>query len=56
MNTVFPCIDVVMEFQPSFAHSEYAGKKKVTRRDIFLGEMEAVVPWLLLTPLRGLEG
>lgn len=35
---------VGMEFQPSFAHSEYAGKKKVTRRDHFLTEMVAVVP------------
>ena len=40
-----------MEFQPSFAHSEYAGKKKLTRRDLFLAEMEAVVPWLLLVGL-----
>ena len=37
-----------MQFQPSFAQSEYAGKKKVTRRDRFLSEMEIVVPWLLL--------
>lgn len=29
----------------SFAQSEYAKKKKVTRRDRFLGEMEKVVPW-----------
>ena len=34
-----------MEQQLSFAQSEYAGKKKVTRRDKFLGEMEEVVPW-----------
>ena len=34
-----------MEQQLSFAQSEYAGKKKVTRRDKFLGEMEKVVPW-----------
>ena len=34
-----------MEHQLSFAQSEYAGKKKVTRRDKFLGEMEKVVPW-----------
>ncbi|MDB6172550.1 MAG: transposase, partial [Chthoniobacteraceae bacterium] len=40
-----------MQFQPSFAQSEYAGKKKVTRRDLFLSEMEAVVPWLLLIEL-----
>ena len=34
-----------MEQQMSFAQSEYARKKKVTRRDRFLGEMEKVVPW-----------
>ena len=32
----------------SFAQSEYAGKKKVTRRERFLGEMERVVPWARL--------
>jgi len=37
-----------MEQQLSFAQSEYAGKKKVTRRDKFLGEMEKVVPWARL--------
>jgi transposase, IS5 family len=40
-----------VEFQPNFAHSEYAGKKKRTRRDLFLAEMDAVVPWLLLVGL-----
>ena len=34
-----------MEQQMSFAQSEYAMKKKVTRRERFLGEMEEVVPW-----------
>jgi IS5 family transposase len=34
-----------MNQQMSFAQSEYAGKKKVTRRERFLGEMEKVVPW-----------
>ncbi len=34
-----------MKNQMSFAQSEYAGKKKVTRRERFLGEMEKVVPW-----------
>ena len=29
----------------SFAQTEYAMKKKVTRRERFLGEMEEVVPW-----------
>src|SRR5450432_2946889 len=32
----------------SFAQSEYAGKKKTTRREAFLGEMEKVVPWARL--------
>jgi len=35
----------------SFAQSEYAGKKKVTRREKFLGEMERVVPWSRLVAL-----
>jgi IS5 family transposase len=35
----------------SFAQSEYAGKKKVTRREKFLGEMERVVPWTRLVAL-----
>lgn len=38
----------VMKQQMSFAQSEYAGKKKVTRRERFLGEMEQVVPWARL--------
>jgi IS5 family transposase len=37
--------------QISFAQSEYAGKKKVTRREKFLGEMERVVPWSQLVAL-----
>jgi len=37
-----------MEKQMSFAQSEYAGKKKVTRRERFLGEMERLVPWARL--------
>lgn len=31
--------------QPSFASLAYAGKKKTTRRERFLSEMEKVVPW-----------
>ena len=34
-----------MNRQVSFAQSEYARKKKITRREKFLGEMEKVVPW-----------
>jgi len=37
-----------MKQQMSFAQSEYASKKKVTRRERFLGEMEQVVPWARL--------
>src|SRR5271170_319696 len=40
-----------MENQMSFAQSEYAGKKKSTRREKFLGEMEQVVPWGRLVEL-----
>jgi transposase, IS5 family len=37
-----------MPHQGSFAEAEYAGKKKQTRRDKFLAEMEQVVPWARL--------
>lgn len=37
-----------MKQQLSFAQSEYAGKKKVTRRERFLAEMEPLVPWARL--------
>lgn len=37
----------------SFAHAEYAGKRKQTRRERFLAEMDQVVPW---TGLLGLIG
>jgi IS5 family transposase len=40
-----------MERQLSFAQSEYVRKKKTTRRDKFLAEMEAVVPWARLVAL-----
>jgi IS5 family transposase len=40
-----------MERQMSFAQSEYARKKKTTRRERFLGEMEQVVPWARLVAL-----
>jgi IS5 family transposase len=32
----------------SFADAEYAGKRKKTRREVFLEEMELVVPWKVL--------
>jgi transposase, IS5 family len=34
--------------QLSFASLDYAAKKKRTKRDVFLGEMAAVVPWAAL--------
>ena len=34
-----------MQRQGSFAEAEYGAKKKQTRRDKFLAEMEQVVPW-----------
>lgn len=35
--------------QASFSEQEYAAKKKQTRRDRFLSEIEAVTPWASLT-------
>ena len=40
-TTATPC-------QTSFAQAEYAGKKKQTRRDLFLAQMQTVVPWARL--------
>lgn len=40
-----------MQKQMSFAQNEYARKKKQTRRERFLGEMEQVVPWAKLVAL-----
>jgi IS5 family transposase len=37
-----------MQRQGSFSQAEYAGKKRPTRRDKFLAEMEQVVPWARL--------
>jgi len=37
-----------MPQQISFAQAEYDAKRKTTRRDRFLGEMERVVPWAML--------
>ena len=37
--------------QISFADAEYAGKRKKTRREVFLEEMELVVPWKALVGL-----
>src|ERR671920_2557638 len=37
-----------MQRQGSFSQAEYEAKKKQTRRDRFLAEMEQVVPWARL--------
>lgn len=37
--------------QMSFSDAEYAGKRKQTRRERFLAEMEQVVPWVELVAL-----
>jgi transposase, IS5 family len=37
--------------QTSFAGLEYAGKRRQTRRDKFLGEMQRIVPWARLEAL-----
>ncbi len=38
---------------PSFADLEYDHKKKVTRKERFLGEMDTIIPWkTLLKPIR----
>ena len=37
--------------QISFSDAEYAGKRKKTRREVFLDEMEQVVPWKALLGL-----
>jgi IS5 family transposase len=42
-----PCMYTEMN-QRSFASAEYAMKKKRTRREMFLADMERVVPWARL--------
>ena len=37
--------------QISFADAEHAGKRKKTRREVLLEEMELVVPWKALLKL-----
>src|SRR6195256_6592075 len=37
-----------MDGQLSFATLDYVGKKKRTKRDVFLAEMAAAVPWSVL--------
>ena len=40
-----------MDGQLSFASLDFAGKKKRTKRDVFLAEMTVVVPWAALEAL-----
>ncbi len=40
-----------MSYQSSFCDLEYSQKKRLTRREKFLNEMELVVPWLKLIAL-----
>jgi transposase, IS5 family len=42
-------VDRHLTMQASFSDLEYAAKKKVTRRDRFLGEIDAITPWSALT-------
>jgi len=37
--------------QLSFSDAEYGGKRKQTRRDVFLAEMDRAVPWRQLEAL-----
>ncbi|EWS54803.1 hypothetical protein X551_02403 [Methylibium sp. T29] len=37
--------------QISLSDAEYAGKRKKTRREVFLAEMEVMVPWKALLDL-----
>jgi len=37
-----------MECKRVFSELEYAAKKKQTRRDIFLGELDCITPWAAL--------
>lgn len=45
------CYETWSMKQTSFASLEYAGKKRVTRREKFLSEMQKVVPWQRLLML-----
>ena len=41
--------------QLSFGDAEHTGKRKKTRREVFLTEMEQVVPWNALLALIALD-
>lgn len=46
-NLLKPTVRVV-QIQRSFSEAEYACKKKLTRRDLFLNEIDQLAPWALL--------
>ena len=48
MRDLNRCTGAPSRSQISFADAEQAGKRKKTRREVFLGEMELVVPWKAL--------
>jgi len=37
--------------QLSFSEAEYVGKRKKTRRELFLAQMERAVPWKVFADL-----
>ena len=42
-----------MTKQPSYSGQEYANKKKTTRRERFLQEMDEIIPWgVLVEPIK----
>jgi len=43
------------QFQISLVDAEYAGKRKMTRREVFLQEMELVVPWKATSGSSGMK-
>jgi len=40
-----------MTYQTSFSDLEYSHKKHLTRREVFLNEIEQTVPWIKLVAL-----
>jgi hypothetical protein len=42
---------ILMEKQQTFASAAWSHQRKVTRRERFLGEMDAVIPWSRIVKL-----
>ena len=40
-----------MEYQLTFADSEFSSKRRQTRKEIFLSRMDALLPWSMLLAL-----